>query len=305
MKKWGSFVLLSLILLLTACSQSETTSNTEEDNNNQNSTKQENQQEENDQNTNQDNNTEDTEQEGQETEQKDNEESDEQDQKDEKEIEKEEVKEPKYKVTANWSLKPIGDANEKVVLLTIDDVPDKHGLEMAKTLKELNAPAIFFVNGHFINTEEEKETLKKIHEMGFTIGNHTMNHKALKSNGNPIAKDIQKEQILGLSDLIEEVIGERPKFFRAPHGLNTEYSMELAKQEKMEVMNWSYGYDWNQKYMSEDAIADIMVNTPYLGNGSNLLMHDREWTAKALDDIVKGLREKGYEFVDPEEIKTP
>ena len=51
---------------------------------------------------------------------------------------------------------------------------------MAKTLKELDAPAIFFVNGHFIDTDEEKAVLKEIHEMGFAIGNHTKTHPNLQ-----------------------------------------------------------------------------------------------------------------------------
>ena len=51
---------------------------------------------------------------------------------------------------------------------------------MAKELKALNAPAIFFVNGHFLDTPEEKEKLKKIHDMGFMIGNHTYSHSSLK-----------------------------------------------------------------------------------------------------------------------------
>ena len=32
-------------------------------------------------------------------------------------------------------------------------------------------------------------------------------------------------------------------------------------------------------------------------------MHDREWTAEALKDIVEGLRAKGYEMIDPATIK--
>lgn len=305
MKKWGSIIILSLIMLLAACGDDQSATTNEQESNQHQTNEQEGQSEETDQNNSQDNNPEETEQEGNENEQGENSDEKEREQEPTDGEDESEVKEPKYQVTGNWSIKPIGDANEKVVLLTIDDAPDKHGLEMAKTLKELNAPAIFFVNGHFINSEEEQETLKQIHNMGFAIGNHTMSHQALKTNGNPIAEDVQREEIVGLSDQLEEVIGERPRFFRAPHGLNTDFSMELAKEEKMEVMNWSYGYDWDQKYMTEDAIADIMVNTPYLGNGSNLLMHDREWTAKALDDIVKGLRDKGYELVDPSEIKTP
>ena len=186
-----------------------------------------------------------------------------------------------------------------MVLLTIDDAPDKRALDMAKTLKELDAQAIFFVNGHFIDTDEEKAILKEIHDMGFAIGNHTNTHANLKQ----ISEEQQKEEILKVSDTVEEITGERPKFFRAPFGVNTDYSKELVREDGMLLMNWSYGYDWEKQYMDATAIADIMVNAKELRDGANLLMHDRNWTADALKDIVEGLRAKGYEMIDPATIK--
>ncbi|MGG3914477.1 polysaccharide deacetylase family protein [Rossellomorea vietnamensis] len=220
----------------------------------------------------------------------------------EKEEPSEEVVQTKdYKINeANWSIEPIDKANPKVVLLTIDDAPDQHALQMAKDLKELNAPAIFFVNGHFLDTPEEKETLKKIHDLGFMIGNHTYSHSSLRD----LSPEEQKEEILSVSDLVESITGERPQFFRAPFGQNTDYSRELAAEEKMSLMNWTYGYDWEKQYQNKAAITDIMINSPYLNDGANLLMHDRTWTSEALTDIVKGLRAKGYETLDPNRIKT-
>lgn len=209
--------------------------------------------------------------------------------------------EAQYKINEVWSIVPIDDrADEKVVLLTIDDAPDKYALEMAKTLKELDAPAIFFVNGHFLETEEEKETLKEIHELGFVIGNHTYGHKNLSE----ISEEEQREEIVKVNDMVEDIIGERPVFFRAPFGVYSDYSREILAEENMTYMNWSYGYDWEAAYMTKEAIADIMVNTDLLNPGSNLLMHDREWTKEALEDIVNGLRDKGYSFVDPLLIET-
>lgn len=222
-----------------------------------------------------------------------------QDEEVESEEEIEEVSEPLYELDATWGFQPIDDANPKVVLLTIDDAPDKRALDMAKTLKALDAPAIFFVNGHFIATDEKKAILKEIHEMGFPIGNHTQTHADLQQ----LSEAEQEEEIMLVSDAVEEIIGERPKFFRAPFGQNTDYTKELVKDDGMLLMNWSYGFDWEKQYMEADAIADIMVNTELLRDGSNLLMHDREWTADGLKDIVEGLREKGYEMLDPATIK--
>lgn len=210
------------------------------------------------------------------------------------------VVQPQYELNeANWTIRPISSAPSKVVLLTIDDAPDKRSLEMAKTLKALDAPAIFFVNGHFLDTDEEKAMLKEIHEMGFFIGNHTQTHANLKQ----LSEEEQRAEIISLNETIVEVIGEKPKFFRAPFGVNTDFSRDLVKNEGMLLMNWTYGYDWEKNYQEANALADIMVNTEYLTDGANLLMHDRVWTAAALKPIVEGLRAKGYEMVDPSMIK--
>ena len=218
--------------------------------------------------------------------------------------------EAKYIVTENWSLEPIEEGiNENVVLLTFDDAPDQNALEMAKILKELDAKAIFFVNGHFIDTPKEEEMLKEIHEMGFSIGNHTFNHVTIPEE----SEEVQKEEIVSLNDRVEEIIGERPVFFRAPHGANTDYSTQVAEEEGMTVMNWTYGYDYFEPYMDAEKLTKAMVtgegpevDVPYslLKPGANLLMHDREWTKEALPGIVKGLRDKGYEMLDPALIKT-
>lgn len=208
--------------------------------------------------------------------------------------------EPLYRVNPeNSSVEAIAEANPQAVLLTIDDAPDKQGVAMAETLKELGVPAIFFVNGHFIDTEEEEGNLKKIHEMGFAIGNHTYSHPNLST----ITEEQQREEIVSLNDRVEEIIGERPKFFRAPHGVNTDFSRALVEEEGMVLMNWTFGYDWEKQYMDAAALADIMVNTEFMRDGANLLMHDRAWTAEALPAIVQGLSDKGYEFIDPAVIE--
>ena len=208
---------------------------------------------------------------------------------------------PQYKINPkNFNIEPIGDAPDQVILLTIDDAPDQHALEMAKTLKDLHVNAIFFVNGHFLQSPEQQAVLKEIHNMGFLIGNHTMTHQNLKT----LSNEEQYKEIVELNDLVEKIIGERPKFFRAPHGVNTDYSRQVVADEKMVLMNWSYGYDFMKDYMSKEALTDIMVNTELLHKGANLLMHDRKWTNEAIKDIVIGLENKGYQPADPKLIET-
>ena len=200
----------------------------------------------------------------------------------------------------NWKIEPIDGTNEKVALLTIDDAPDQYSLEMAKKLKELNTSAIFFVNGHFLETDEKKQILKQIYDLGFEIGNHTYSHASLPD----IDEEKQREEIVKVNDMVEEITGERPRFFRAPFGRNTEFSKQVVKAENMQLMNWTMGYDWEKQYQSKDALVKIMLTSNELYPGANLLMHDREWTKDALPGIVEGLRAKGYKLLDSHEIKS-
>lgn len=216
----------------------------------------------------------------------------------EEEIE-EEVVEFQYQINPSiYSVEPINpdeNSDEKLVLLTYDDAPYGNTLEIADALAERNVSAIFFVNGMYMEDEEGFETMQKIHEMGFEIGNHTHTHATLPDH----SEEDQKDEILKTSAIIEEAIGERPRFFRAPHGRNTDFSNALVVEEGMKMMNWSFGYDWMGEYHDATALTDITLNAPELGNGSNILMHDRTWTAEATPEIVDGLIEQGFTIIDP------
>ena len=202
--------------------------------------------------------------------------------------------------TNNWKIEPVSDENAKVALLTIDDAPDEHALEMAEILKELDVSAVFFVNGHFIESEEKQAIVKQIADMGFEIGNHTYSHASLPS----ITEQEQEEEIKRVNSLVEKATGSKPRFFRAPFGQNTEFSKKIAEEEGMQLMNWTLGYDWEKSYQSKDPLVEATLNSEYLYDGANILMHDRAWTKEALADIVRGLQEKGYEILDPKRIKS-
>ncbi|MDG5789481.1 polysaccharide deacetylase family protein [Evansella sp. AB-P1] len=237
--------------------------------------------------------------------------------KEEDEDEVVEVQDPLYELTEVWTVRPIEPetTNSNVVLLTIDDSFDTsskkqyYALEMAEILQNLDASAIFFVNGAGLqgsesHIEENREMLRKLYEMGFEIGNHTMTHPNLRE----ISEEEQRQQIVELNDLIEEIIGERPRFFRAPFGANTDYSRQVVEEEGMQWMNWSYGFDYFPQYVGDaEALTEIMLDPTSEGvsltNGANLLMHDRDFTTEALHDIVVGLQEKGFEIVNPSLIK--
>lgn len=203
-----------------------------------------------------------------------------------------------------FTVQPIKDADTEVILLTFDDAPqppDSHTLEIAQTVKEKGANAIFFVVGQFLESEESRAIIKEVFDMGFEIGNHSYSHPDMSS----ISYEEQLEEIVATNDAIEEITGKRPRFFRAPYGMYNADTDAISTLENMTLMNWTYGYDWVDGYMEETALADIMVNAPELGSGGNLLMHDRPWTAAAIGAIIDGIRAQGYEMVDPKLIESP
>lgn len=203
---------------------------------------------------------------------------------------------------AIFTIEPLNkDDNKKVALLTFDDAPDQHAIEIAKKLKSIDAPAVFFINGMFIESDEGKETLKQLYDMGFEIGNHSQTH----ANLSEISPEEQRKEIIKTNELVYETIGVKPRFFRAPFGVNTDTSAEIIEQEDMVFMNWTYGYDWEADYQTPQSLTDIMLNTEYLSDGANLLMHDRSWTNDAIIDIAEGLKEKGYTLIDPALIASP
>ncbi|MDN6195459.1 MAG: polysaccharide deacetylase family protein [Atopostipes suicloacalis] len=190
------------------------------------------------------------------------------------------------------------EESEKLALLTFDDAPYGNSLKIADTLEANDLSAIFFVNGMYMEDEEGFNVIKELHERGFEIGNHTHTHLNLGEQ----SEEVQKREISKTNDIIEEAIGEKPRFFRAPHGVMTDYSKSLLTEEGMTWMNWSFGYDWHAEYQDADALTEITLNTPYLSDGANILMHDREWTAEAVPEIIEGLEEADYKIVDPKFI---
>lgn len=211
-----------------------------------------------------------------------------------------------YRINPEIStVQPIAeDGNTQIALLTFDDAPQQPNsftVEIAETVKSKDANAIFFVMGQFLSNEQAREDIKTVYDMGFEIGNHSYSHPDFQS----LTYDEQLEEIKSTNDLIEEITGERPRFLRAPYGQYNEDTLAIAAAEGMTIMNWTYGYDWVEEFMEGTALADVMVNSKYLGDGANLLMHDRPWTNDAIGAIIDGLRAKGIAIVDPNVIESP
>lgn len=204
----------------------------------------------------------------------------------------------KYYVNNNYYIKPVNpDDPTKVALLTFDDAPQgKFTTEILDILDKYEIKAIFFVNGHY--AVKNKDLLKEIYERGHIIGNHTWWHENLKK----IDKEKTMEEIIEVNNLVEEVTGERPAYFRPPFGIMSDYAKEVVAKEQMQRMNWSLGsLDWEYPNPEESKkVVEQVINN--IQSGSNILMHDKEVTALALDEILSTLLKQGFSFILPTEV---
>ncbi|GIP58166.1 polysaccharide deacetylase family protein [Paenibacillus sp. FSL W8-0186] len=207
----------------------------------------------------------------------------------------------KYHINKAYNVVPNEEGTEKkVVLLTFDDGPkEKEMLEgLLDTLDKYEAKAIFFVNGYRV--KKNPDLLKLIHDRGQIIGNHSWDHIDLKKE----SADSARKQIEDVQSIVEETVGERPRFFRPPFGSGNDTLHGIVKDNEMIYMTWSNGsLDWDAKFKNkpEGVIQNVMDQ---LHPGSNILMHELPWTEEALDELLMKIQAAGYSFVDPRTISA-
>ena len=110
------------------------------------------------------------------------------------------------------------------------------------------------------------------------------------------------QQIEDVQVIIEDIIGEKPVFFRPPHGAGNDYIRAKVKKEGMLYMTWSNGsLDWADNKNNPQGVIDSVMDQ--LAPGSNILMHEVPWTVEALEVLLTEIEEKGYSFVDPRAIE--
>ncbi|AMB94346.1 polysaccharide deacetylase family protein [Aerococcus sanguinicola] len=213
---------------------------------------------------------------------------------------------PKYYIDpATYSVRPIGDANPNVVLLTFDDVPrplpTSNAPTIAKHLEDAGVKGLFFANGMYLEDQEGRDAIKAIADKGHVIGNHTQTH----ANLNDLTAEQTREEIQATNEAVEGVTGDKVYFFRPPFGSTNAALDGLMEEFGMLAMNWSFGYDWVADYQDAEALTKQTLESEFLQPGANILMHDTQWTAEALPAIIQGLKDQGYQIVDPNEIARP
>jgi peptidoglycan-N-acetylglucosamine deacetylase len=119
------------------------------------------------------------------------------------------------------------------ILLTFDDGPNIGTTEIIlKKLSDENIKALFFCVGD--NVQKYPEVAKQIKDEGHSFGNHTYNHKILKS----VSIEEKEYQISLVNKLFEEKFNLKLKYFRPPHGKYQLSTSSLLKKHKLKNVMW-------------------------------------------------------------------
>ncbi|MCL2030883.1 MAG: polysaccharide deacetylase family protein, partial [Oscillospiraceae bacterium] len=177
-------------------------------------------------------------------------------------------------------------------LSTTVDVLDK--------LEEYGITATFFVVGsRFVRDgeliEETAAVLRRAHDMGCEIANHSKSH--IQMGG--LEADEVWEQFEFVSTYLEQAVGVRPAFFRAPF-LNTSRTMfeviDVPFIQGIMANDWTNNKDTDEEEAQYRADRVLEQTT----DGTIVLLHDFDGnyrTVMALDIILPALLEQGYQFV--------
>jgi len=201
-------------------------------------------------------------------------------------------------IDSNFYLNALCNASaekDKKVALTFDDGPDKNTEVVLDILKQHKVKATFFCIGKKIKGSED--TLKRIHEEGHLVANHSYRHDPVLDFFPPflIKKDLEKT-----NKLIEETIDKRPLLFRPPFGVTTP-SMGLAVRDLgSKVIGWN-----NRSYdtVPQEASSIIDRVEKNLKPGGVIILHDiLPVQTTLLPQLIKRIQACSYEIVPLDEL---
>lgn len=187
------------------------------------------------------------------------------------------------------------DPNRPMIALTFDDGPNLDITPLVlDLLEEYNVRASFFLVGNNINSVTTK-VVERAYKLGCDINNHSMTHSYMTKLS---AEDI-KQEITTVSNLIQNIIGEAPTFFRPPYIAVNDTMYETID------MPFICGYgcnDWDDTVTVQERIDTVLKQAQ---DGAIILLHDSSQniqTVNALKTIIPSLLDAGYQLVNLKEL---
>ncbi len=139
--------------------------------------------------------------------------------------------------------------------------------------------------------KKHPEYVKKIADMGHEIGTHSATHPYMSK----LDKTAVVKELTTSTQAIESITGKKVEVFRPPYGDYNDNLIDTASELGLYTIQWDVdSLDW--KNLSASEISSRVLSR--VKNGSIVLFHNQGLhTAEALPQIIKGVRDMGYELV--------
>ena len=189
------------------------------------------------------------------------------------------------------------ETKEKKVALSFDAAwGNEDTKKIMEILEKHKVHVTFFMTGGWV--EAYPEDVKALHEAGHDLGNHSENHK----NMSQLSEEECRQELQKVHDKVKKLAGYDMFLFRPPYGDYDNEVITTARGMGYYPIQWDVdSLDW--KDYGVDSIVQTVTGHKHLGNGSIILCHNgAKYTAEALDALITGLQEQGYEIVPISEL---
>ncbi len=180
-----------------------------------------------------------------------------------------------------------GDTEDMDAILA---VLEKHGVK-----------ATFFINGGYLNAHPEDA--RRIVANGHELGSHGFQHKHMSQMDN---YQQMRNIITVMNEHCVELLGVRPRLFRAPFSDTNAKVTALCRAEGMEEIQWNIdSQDWADKYKRKPDSVVRRVTGDKCPSGSVIQFHLNGYnTPDILDTCIPMWRDMGYDIVTVTELMT-
>ena len=193
----------------------------------------------------------------------------------------------------------VGASDRPAVALTFDTGVDAgHMPEVLDTLKKHGIPSTFGITGEWAVTNPD--LLKRIVAEGHAIVNHSWGHPSFTGEDTetpPLSDKQIRDEFRRTEDKIQKIAGVSTKpYFRPPYGDYDSRVNRIAFEEGYEynVLWYVDGLGWegrSTKYAINVTLENAFNGAIYLYHTDNLTEY------KALDEIIDGLVERGFQLL--------
>ncbi|MET9670028.1 polysaccharide deacetylase family protein [Streptomyces sp. NPDC006475] len=183
----------------------------------------------------------------------------------------------------------------RTMVLTFDDGPDpRYTPDILRTLREYDVRAMFFVCGEMAT--DNRDLLRRMADDGHVVGNHSWSHPLITK----LPPSGIRSELGRTSEVIEDVLGTPPLWYRAPFGAWNKHSFEIGAELGMEPLAWTVDtLDWTEPG-TRTIVRRVMEGA---GPGVVVLSHDaggdRAQSVAALRSYLPKLLDDGYRITVP------